>query len=496
MNKIVVVCISLILSVPFSAKSQNRGNPSRAFSPYSAYGLGYLSSDFYSWNFGMANVGIAHYDESVANMKNPSLLSFNKSTILDINLGYRQDYLSIDTTLKYQSAAGINSLNFVMPISYTWTTAFSLTPVSDKATSSTSSYLVPGTTQSILQSDTSFGGVQKASWSNGIAVAKGFRLGVGLDYTFGNLTDRVRTQLDSGGTNLIEERLETSIRGLEYTIGAFYQNKVVYVHADPTYIPKKDTLIYLRKGDKKWPMSAEKLRKLQTDAVDFRYDTIIKTEGGNKDRTLQFSIGATYGAPAIWQETGVRSITWITNEFGAVGYDTTTSSPNRTSRMGVGFAVGNTSMIGRWTLAGDVEMTNWSKYSPEGGTPTLADASRMSLGFQYTPEIQAPQGFFKMVTYSVGVYQYHTPYMYSGQQLDEFGMHFGMSFVDRAKRANESFRWMEATDKRINTLSRYNVGMAIGKLGYNNDQAIQQMFIKVNLGISLNSEWFLRRKIN
>ena len=73
----------------------------------------------------------------------------------------------------------------------------------------------------------------------------------------------------------------------------------------------------------------------------------------------------------------------------------------------------------------------------------------MAVGFQYTPQIES-ESFVKNTTYSLGAYQAKTPYKdLAGDQLNEFGIHFGLSFTDKAKRSNESFRWREVSKRRL-----------------------------------------------
>ena len=54
----------------------------------------------------------------------------------------------------------------------------------------------------------------------------------------------------------------------------------------------------------------------------------------------------------------------------------------------------------RWSIGFDYELENWSEYSVDGESGQLPNASRMSVGLQYTPEVESGN-YFKKNSYSV-----------------------------------------------------------------------------------------------
>ena len=520
----------LIFFTVLTVVSKAQFDPNQAFAPYSQGNLGVLSTDFYTKNFGMANVGNAISDKYSPNLKNGSLLTKNKFSILDVNYGFTRENLDYNGS-KYNTGGGaIKSLNIVMPMSYKWTTAVSLTPYSTVNNSATSTTLIEGTTDSLFQYDESKGSLQRVTWSNGINVYKGLNLGAIASYTFGDITKEVNTVL-VGDDNITKTNQSSKYSGVDWGVSASFEKGFTYYRVPEDYIPKRDTLfnILITKKEKeinkkeykynsKWSAydTVYKERKLKLDTVyttvvDTIYkmkkivsknnakqvkknslvnDTIIIVEE-KQDKKLKIGIGATYSTAQSWKRTTINA---TANTFFAVG-DTNTVNVSTPSNIGVGISIGNDSRNNNWLLAFDYDMASAYNFQLGGISKSIPASSRMAVGFQLTPQIESEK-FFKNTTYSIGAYQAKTPYAPTGEQLDEVGITFGLSFVDRARRSNESFRWREKSKTRLNYLSRYNVGVGVGMLGGSSATAIQQTFIKLNFGISLNSEWFVRRKIN
>ena len=487
MNKLFILIFLLVLQLNSFSQSSD---PSKPLSPYSQGNLGYLGSDFYTKNFSMANVGIAVYDVNSPNLKNPALLSYNKFTVLDVNLGFRNDYYSIDTNRSTYKSGALNSLNLIMPFSYKWTSAFSLTPLSNVSYGAgTTSHILGTVNDSILQYDTATGGLQRISWANGFNIYKGLNLGTSISYSFGNIRQNSYTKiLTSSTSDVVNKAISSNYRGVDFQVGGTYHKDITVSKLDSGYVQKKDTFYVVKNNGKAKFYLRKELKSKDIESIS---DTIIKVGKEKVDQKIRIGLGAVYSTPLSWKQ---RRISTTNNSFYQI-LDTTNTSINTPSTIGVGISIGNTSKYNQWNLSFDYEIMSSYDYVDGSISKAIPASSKASLGIQYTPEVYSEK-FFKKTTYSVGAYQSKTPYTYNNVQLDEVGIHFGFSFVDKARRSNESFRWREKSTERINAISRYNIGFGVGVLGANESTSIQQAFFKINLGISLNSEWFIRRKIN
>lgn len=486
MNKFSIVIFFVFSTVLCSAQV----GPGVQLAPYSQGNLGFQKTDFYTKNFGMANVGLAHYNENSPNLKNPALLTYNKFTILDVNLGLSVDKIDFSGGTVQNTSGSLNSINLVIPMSYKWTSAFSLKPSTHTSYGAESKTIFSNSGDTIYQSDTAFGGIQKVTWSNGINVYKNFNLGFAASYSFGNISKLSQTEVIGVNSLTVNDYISSKYKGFDVELSAANHQIVKWQKADPDFNPKRDTTFTIIENGKKRKISILEL-KANTALNEFIKDTIVEIEKGKKDRKLRIGLGGTYSSPLNWKR---EDVTILSNSFISTG-DTSTTSISAPSKMAVGISIGNLSRKSNWSLAFDYELETAYTYKVGVLENKIPSSSRMSIGFQITPELES-ENFFKNTTYSVGAYQAKTPYTYNDEQLEEVGIHFGLSFVDKARRANESFRWREKTKTRYNSLSRYNFGMGIGMLGGNSASGFQQAFIKFNFGISLNSEWFVRRKIN
>ena len=482
--------ITILFFTFTSILSFSQTSPGVQFVPYAQGNLGFQKPDLYTKNFGMANVGLAHYNLNSPNLKNPALLTYNKFTILDVNLGMSIDNLEFNGSSSQKTSGSINSLNLVMPFSYKWTSAISLTPSTSSHYSAETKTVFGNSTDTLIQSDTAFGGIQKIRWANGFNIYKNLNVGFAASYSFGNISKLIRTEVTGINSQIVNDFVSSKYSGFDFEVSAAHHDVITWQKADPDFIPQRDTIVTIKENGKIRNVLMSDLRK-NANLEAFVQDTIIEVEKGKKNRKLRVGFGATYNSPLNWKR---EDVTINSNEFISVG-DTSENGVGSPSKLALGISIGSLSRNNSWSLAFDYEMETGYKYEVGTISNDVPASTRMSVGFQYTPQIES-ENFFKKTSFSMGAYQAKTPYTYNNEQLEEVGMHFGISFVDRAKRSNESFRWRAKSKKRLNYLSRYNFGMGVGTLGGDNTSAFQQAFIKFNFGVSLNSEWFVRRKIN
>jgi hypothetical protein len=134
----------------------------------------------------------------------------------------------------------------------------------------------------------------------------------------------------------------------------------------------------------------------------------------------------------------------------------------------------------KWGVALDYAATKWSDYSssldPTLNTGIASMSSKVSLGGELTPDANNLRNFFSRVTYRFGMY-YGSDYVkISGTQLPVFGLTAGASLPVRR------------------SLSHLHLGVDVGRLGTNNNNLIQETYVKFTLGISFNDRWFVKRR--
>ena len=106
---------------------------------------------------------------------------------------------------------------------------------------------------------------------------------------------------------------------------------------------------------------------------------------------------------------------------------------------------------------------------------------RIGLGGEYVPEPGSPK-YFRRVAYRAGFTFGQTPYQITGKQLNETAVTWGFTFPLGRPNITESYF--------------LNLGFALGKRGTTDNNLVQENFIRMQAGFSLNNKWFIKRKLD
>lgn len=144
-------------------------------------------------------------------------------------------------------------------------------------------------------------------------------------------------------------------------------------------------------------------------------------------------------------------------------------------KIGVGFSVVKED---RFTLAMDYTINQWSEIEFSNSDLKTQDSHKMSIGLELTPEGRYSNKLFKSWYYRLGAY-YNSSYLkIDNNPINSMAMTFGLGIpINR-------------------NLSMFNIAFEIGKNGTLNNQLIQENFYKLNLTMSLQDLWFMKRKFN
>jgi hypothetical protein len=134
-----------------------------------------------------------------------------------------------------------------------------------------------------------------------------------------------------------------------------------------------------------------------------------------------------------------------------------------------------------WDIGVDFSSTKWSGFNSTVD-PTLvlgvgSQAYKVSIGGEFTPDINNIRNYWSRLTYRWGVY-YGTDYLdLSGSsQLPNYGLTAGCSLPFRR------------------STSHLHMSLDIGRLGTTANNLMQQTYIRYTLGISFNDKWFVKRR--
>ena len=136
----------------------------------------------------------------------------------------------------------------------------------------------------------------------------------------------------------------------------------------------------------------------------------------------------------------------------------------------------------KWLVGLDYSFADWSKYENpaadfEQTNPIrLNTSSRISGGFQITPDVNSYNRYLKRVSYRFGGYFFDDPRL---ADLKTYAVTVGAGFPIVLSRNRTSF---------------FNLAFEVGR---NDSDTIDEKFYKVSVGFTLNdNSWFFKRKFN
>jgi len=119
---------------------------------------------------------------------------------------------------------------------------------------------------------------------------------------------------------------------------------------------------------------------------------------------------------------------------------------------------------------------NSFRFRGDGGQ--YEDASQFSIGGFYIPNYNSFTSFLERVVYRAGFRYDETGLIVNEEPINEFGMSFGLGIP-------------------IGTFfSNANLGIELGQRGTKDSGLVQENYLRLSIGLSLNDKWFTKRKFN
>lgn len=135
----------------------------------------------------------------------------------------------------------------------------------------------------------------------------------------------------------------------------------------------------------------------------------------------------------------------------------------------------------KWFLGAEYSMQELSTFRNEFITyENLAyqDASTVAFGGFFVPDYNSFSSYLNRITYRAGLRYQKTGLIINDKEVNNFGITFGLGMP-----LGRDF-------------SNLNLGFELGRRGTSMNNLVEESYLKVNLGLSFNSLWFLKRKIN
>lgn len=135
----------------------------------------------------------------------------------------------------------------------------------------------------------------------------------------------------------------------------------------------------------------------------------------------------------------------------------------------------------KWFLGGEYSFQQFSDFRNEFviiDDVEYQDASSIAVGGFFIPDFASFSSYFNRITYRAGLRLDKTGMVVREKEINNFGITFGLGLP-----LGGSF-------------SNMNLGFELGRRGTTAADLIEESYMKVNIGLSLNDRWFRKRQID
>jgi hypothetical protein len=208
-----------------------------------------------------------------------------------------------------------------------------------------------------------------------------------------------------------------------------------------------------------------------TAGVSYKLDSIM---GGN----YNFTAGGTYAfATRLNAKSTVKfsRTNLVDNIIDSLTLQTSGGSYYIPQEVGVGFSLNKNY---KWAVGVDFRYQDWANFQSVNAEDEegLEAAWALMAGMEFTPDVYSVDNFFKRITYRMGLNVEKYPFLVNNNQINDFGINFGLSVPAGRSSLDLAFK--------------------VGKRGNKSENILEDTYYKVYFGITLNDQWFIKRKFD
>ncbi|MHA4894079.1 outer membrane protein transport protein [Pedobacter sp. PWIIR3] len=432
-KKIKYIAAILILLTSISVDAQVTSQ-----SPYSGYGIGNFKGSLLPQLRAMGGISTGVFRpgiDNLINLQNPATYSGINLATIDIAATGTFTQLKQSGVTEKSFNSTLSHIALAFPIVRGKTgMSFGILPYTELGYKFNTTAKID--TNTVNYPHSGEGGLTKAYIGLGQQIGDHFRIGGNVEYLFGNLMETVSTELETSPAINSRIQNKNSVGGISFSYGAQYEI--------PLTTKSRITLGY--SGSSSSTISSNKTQVitqyLKEGGVEkAAFDTVANTE--NNSAKLKLPLIHNFGV-SIQKDD-------------------------------------------KWMVGADFRTGKWSKYSLDGATTNqqnLQDSWGVSLGGQITPDITSIGNYFKRVDYRFGV-SYDKSYikLANGDDVKQMGISFGLGLPLAPNVVRTSFYKM-------------NITAELGKMGSVTNGNIEENYLKIHLGFTLNDRWFRRFKLD
>ncbi|MCK0123708.1 hypothetical protein MWU76_04795 [Gelidibacter sp. F2691] len=410
-------------------------------SPYSFYGIGSLKFKGTVENRSMG--GLSIFTDSIhVNLRNPAgyagnnlKIWNNESRPVKFTVGGSSSSLNLksDDGSQKASSTTFDYLALAVPMGK-FGMGFGLLPYSAVGYKLESS-TSDGNLENRYRGE---GGLNKAFLGLGYQITPGLGIGVDASYNFGNVQNSALQFGYLDGKPLqysTKENNRSDLSGINLNFGLSYKTMVsdqLQLTTGFTYMPKSTLRSDNKRAFSTVVVNPETEQEITVNSIEA---DLSEKNLERTDLTLpsQYSFGAGLGQPQKWF-------------------------------VGAEYTLQNTSEFDNPIFS----MTN----------AKFVNASTIALGGFYIPRYNSFSSYWDRIVYRAGVRFENTGLEINNETINEFGISFGVGLPVG------------------NVFSNANIGFELGKKGTTDANLIQENFMILQISLSLNDRWFLKRKYN
>ncbi|TGE14897.1 hypothetical protein [Hymenobacter elongatus] len=441
-------CVGLVvlgLMAASHAKGQGLGN-----SPYSRLGLGDYTPNLGGVRQqGMGGVGLAAPNSTNVNDINPALLYYTSRTTYEAGFNGQYKTLRNATSSNKTGSATLGYLALSFPISKNWAAAAGIKPLSSVDYESNTIEMVPGDPNNarVIKQQKGEGEVTEAYVAQAYSLGKGLTLGVTASYIFGTIDESIGSTVVPANTTSTADITKSAIADqVHYSDFAF-----------------RGGLHYRGKVSEKLNYNLAGVYSFQTKLNGTRRTTLRREDVSG---------------------LLVEEIVVAEDEKGS------SSLPALTQ---VGLSLDNNKS---WSASLDIARQQWSNFRSfrNAATATALDNTvRVGVGGEFTPDATAVDNYFKRISYRAGLSVNQLPYRPDNKVLYDRAVSWGFALpmpsatpLD-ATIVSLAFTYGQRGNTDNSTLVENGVSRTISN--------VKEDYIRMQLGVTLNNRWFIKRRI-
>lgn len=373
------------------------------------------------------------YGDSIhINLRNPAAFSKLRLTTYTAGITHREFRFRDNFETQRTSVTNLDYLAVGFPIAKNAGVGFGIQPYT-----SVGYDLVTETTNAaqdtIRNVFTGSGGLNRVFLSVGYEPIKNVALGATVNFNFGTIDYNRSETTENVQLGTIDSR-SSRINGFDFNFGATYTPKINEKHTLFTHIGADTQVNLVSENSRTIGSFSPTQGEVEVFDVDLEAQNLRNTELKIPTR---YTFGLGFGEERKWFVGGEYSF----QELGTF----------------------ENTFLGQDNVS-------------------YADAATMSLGGYYVPNYAALSGIFNRITYRAGLRYDESGLVVNGREINNFGITFGFGIPIVGT----------GTDR----FSNLNLGFELGRRGTRADGLLEESYLNVSVGLSLNDRWFVKRKIN